>query len=643
MPPRRELAAIVFTDIVGSTQLAQDDEAAAIRLSVEHTSLARPALRARGGRVIKTMGDGLLAKFPNALDAVEFGVELQRRLRARNVKGSTPQLRVRVGIHLGDVEVRGSDIFGDSVNIASRIERSADPGGINVSGAIYQQVRRKLPYSWQDLGSKRLPGLRESLDLYRVVPPWEWAPPATDRPSADRLAVLPLTNLSPDPQDAFFADGLTEELIGAIAARSEFRVIARTSTMRYKGSPLAIRDIARELGVERVLEGSVRRSGRKLRVTVQLIDARTEEPQWALQFDREVDDVFAIQSEIAGRVAGSVRGGTRSGRLSSARPEPEAYTTYLRAIQLFHTDTAESLRESIALFERAARKDPSLALAHVGTVRAWTNLALQRAEEWSVIETHALPAAREALRADPDLPEAHAAISGVLSSLDHHLEAIREAEQAIRLKPGCSAAYLPLGGSLAAVGRLKECYEALVKGHELDPLDPVTACGLAEVAQALGHLDEMHRVVAQLLELHGGNVNVVRSVALTLDAAGEAVEARDLITVALRREPGNRTLESGQAILAATGADRRGAERLLARLKGSYTTDGYMATQLQARAALGDIDPAFDALDVLAERHSWPWLIKTAPVYSRMRRDPRFKDFCERVGIAFGTGASRSR
>lgn len=639
----RRLAAIVFTDMVGSTQMAQDDEAGALRLNLEHAKLARPALRARGGRVVKTMGDGLLARFPNALDAVEFGVELQRKIRARNASATTQPLRVRIGIHLGDVEVRGSDIFGDSVNIASRIERAADPGGVCVSESVYQQVHRKLPYGWQSLGSKRLTGLREALDLYRLVPPWEWTPPTPGPPPSGRLAVLPFANLSPDAQDAFFADGLTEELIGAIAARSEGRVIARSSTVRYKGSPLPIGEIARELGVERVVAGSVRRSGQKIRVAVQLVDARTEEHLWASQFDREIDDIFAIQSEIARKVAGSVGGGNGPRPSATPPPEPEAYTTYLRAVQLFYTDTPESLRESVALFGRAVDKDPSLALARVGAARAWMNLAHQRAEEWSVIETRALPAAHEALRIDPKLAEAHAAVSEVLSALDRYPEAIREGEEAIRLQPGCAPAYHSLGTALAALDRLPESHTALAKAHELDPVNPLTACGLAEVAQLLGHTDEMHRVVARLRELHGGNVNVVRSIALTLNAAGERALARNLLTAALLERPRNPTLESGRAILEATARNRTAAERLLAGLKSRYNTDGYAATELQVRAALGDVEPAFAALDVLAQRRSWPWLIRSAPVYARLRRDPRFRAFCQKVGILERPRSGRRR
>ncbi len=640
MPTRRELAAIVFTDIVGSTELAQDDEAGAVQLSLEHARLARAALRLRRGRLVKSMGDGLLVRFSNVLDAVEFGVDLQRRIRARNERSPPPPLRVRVGIHLGDVEVRGTDILGDAVNIASRVERTAEPGGLSVSEPVYQQVLRKVPYTWRGQGSKRLQGVREPLGLYRVVLPWEWVSPTPGPSPEGRIAVLPFANLSPDPQDAYFADGLTEEVIGTIARRSNAHVIARTSTMRYKGSVLPIGEIARELGVDRVVEGSVRRSGDRIRVAVKLVDARTEEHVWAGQFDQEVDDIFTIQSEIARDVAGSLGKGTRP-QPAAAAPEPAAYTLYLRAVQLFHNDTPDSLREAIALFDRALERDPHLALARVGAVKAWTNLALQRAEEWSVFEDHALPAAREALRIDPSLPEAHAAMAEVWGSLDHHLDAVREAEEAIRLNPGCSGAYFPLGLSLAALGRLEESREALAQGYALDPLVPVTACSLADVDQLLGRTDEMHRVITRLLELHGGNVNVVRTVAVILDAAGEKVAAGKLIAQARRHNPGDPTLLSGQAILEATAGHRKEAGRLLARLKLRYNIDGYAATAVQAWAALGDVEAAFRELDVLADRHSWPWLVKSAPVYAALRRDPRFRAFCKKVGIPVGTRSGR--
>ncbi len=462
------------------------------------------------------------------------------------------------------------------------------------------------------------------------------ASPSTTVRSPSRVAVLPFANLSPDPQDAYFADGLTEELIGTIAAGSDAHVIARTSTMHYRGSRLTVAEIARELGVQRVVEGSVRRSGPRIRIAVQLVDARTEEQLWSSRFDREIDDIFAIQSEIAGKVASSIGAGSSSRGPAVAAPDPGAYTTYLRAVQLFRADTPESIREAIRLFDRASAEDPSLAIARVVLARSWINLALQRAEEWSVIEEHALPAAREALRIDPNLPEAHAGLAEVLGAIDRHPEAIQEAEAAISLNPGCADAYYPLGMELGTVGRLRESYLALAKGHELDPLDPKTAVCLADVAQVLGRKDDVRRLATRLRELHGGNPFVVRSVALIQDAAGERAEARTLITNALRQNPSDAALESAQAILEATAGNRQGAEHMLTALKARVNTDGYASTELQARAALGDVDAAFDALAVLAERHSWPWLVTSALVYAPLWPDTRFRAFCEKVGVPAG-------
>ena len=265
----------MFTDLAGFTPLAQADEAGALRLLKEQEKMIRPILETHRGRKVKSMGDGLLIEFLNALDTVECGVDLQRQAHERNAREGAQPLQLRVGIHLGDVQQRGTDIFGDAVNIASRIEPLAEPGGVCLSDPVYVQVRNKVPYQLEKLGPKSLKGVREPIDVYRIVLPWAKEEAPAPGPSPPRLAVLPLVNISPDPRDDYFAAPLTEELITVLSQIRGLRVISRTSVNQNKGTTKPLALIGSELGADSVLEGSVRKAGDRLRIAVQLIDTRT--------------------------------------------------------------------------------------------------------------------------------------------------------------------------------------------------------------------------------------------------------------------------------------------------------------------------------------------------------------------------------
>ncbi|MCI4319262.1 MAG: adenylate/guanylate cyclase domain-containing protein [Thermoplasmata archaeon] len=308
----RRLAAIMFTDIVGFTTLAQRDEAAAVRLLEEHRALLLPAFTAYGGRVVKTLGDGFLVEFTSALESVRCAREIQAAVVRRNRSaGERPELMLRVGIHVGEVIDQGGDIVGDAVNVASRLEPLAPTGGICISQQVLDQVRNKMAENWEQLVAPHMKNVEFPVQAYRLAEsaggnPVPGGP--TEPASYTRVAVLPFASMSPDPADEFFADGLTEELIVHLSTGTALRVVARTSVMPYKGVRKGIREIGRELGVGSILEGSVRRSSTTLRVAVQLIDAGTEEHLWASRFDREASDVLAIQDEIARCVSSVLQG-----------------------------------------------------------------------------------------------------------------------------------------------------------------------------------------------------------------------------------------------------------------------------------------------------------------------------------------------
>src|SRR5208283_309690 len=409
----------MFTDIVGYTRLSQANESLALQLLEEHRGLLRPTFLAHGGVEVKTIGDAFLVEFKSTLDAVLCAVETQQKMNRRNEEVlPTRKLELRIGIHVGDVVHEASDIYGDAVNIASRLEPLAEPGGVCVSQQVYDQVRNKTELEITKVDELKLKNLELPLAVYSVNVPRVGRSRARQsneeqsRPR-ERLAVLPFVNISPDPNDEFFADGLTEELISRLSEIRDLKVIARTSVMGYKRKERKVSEIARELEVGSVIEGSVRKAGNRIRVSVQLIDARTEEHLWSSNYDNELTDIFAIQSDVASRVSSALSAGIFSGAHRKPTENIEAYALYLRAVQLSYEGGEDNLREAAALFERAISMDPSFALAYVGYAEVWGGLASGGYEDFAMISEKAEPAARKALALDPGSAEAHAIMAMV--------------------------------------------------------------------------------------------------------------------------------------------------------------------------------------------------------------------------------------
>jgi adenylate cyclase len=321
----------MFTDIVGFTALTQSSESRAMEVREKHNRLLRPFFPKFHGREVKTMGDSFLVEFESALDALLCAVETQSYLHDYNVPSEGNwRLELRIGIHLGDVIHKGGDVFGDAVNIASRMEPLAEPEGICISEDVYDQVRNKFSQPLLKLEPRKLKNVQFPIDVYKVVMPWEKEVPQAEAPQLppNRIAVLPFANFSPDPGDEYFADGITDEIISTISGISGLSVISRTSVMRYKQAPKGTAEIGRELNAGKILEGSVRKAGTKVRITVQLIDAQTDEHLWAQSYDRELKDVFETQADIARRIADALK------LEHAATPKAEAYSGSAEAFAL---------------------------------------------------------------------------------------------------------------------------------------------------------------------------------------------------------------------------------------------------------------------------------------------------------------------
>ncbi len=466
----RRLAVIMFTDTVGSTALAQRDEALAVELMGQQRRLIRPLVAANHGREVKSIGDGFLIEFSSALDAVRCAAAIQKSQKdANDRRPPHSRLQIRIGIHLGDVIHTEGDVAGDAVNVASRIESLAPPGGICVTAQVQASVFNKVDYKFESLGAPPLKGVAARIEVYRILGYGVegWRPPQEKSIPSPRIAVLPLANISPERADEYFADGMTEELISAVSKTQGLRVIARTSVMKYKGTSKSVSEIGRELAAGNVLEGSVRKAGDKVRITVQLVDTSNEEPKWSQEYDRQLSDIFALQSDIAQKVAEALKVhvlGAPPGREAWPTSSTDAYVDYLRGRQAWNRRTEEGLRQAIGLFEKALAADRDYAMAYSGLADSYATLALLE----FVAPNEAYPKAKEAvgkaLALNPQLAEAHTSLGLIRFQYDWDWAgAEEEFREAIRLNPNYAPAHHYFADYLKAMGRFEDALAEIAK------------------------------------------------------------------------------------------------------------------------------------------------------------------------------------
>jgi adenylate cyclase len=625
----------MFTDLAGFTTLGQRDEAGALELANEYRRLLRDAVQRHGGREIKSLGDGSLVEFPNALDAVQCALGAQRAIHERNAsKGAGATLDMRVGVHLGDVVESEGDIAGDAVNIASRLEPLAAPGEICISQQVYDQVYNKLDVPIGPGGEVRLKHVERPMTVYRLTPGRGSSvrpPPAST--AGDRLAVLPFVNISPDGKDEYFADGMTEELIGRLSTIQGLKVIARTSVMPFKRREMRLAQIGQELGVASILEGSVRRAGDQIRVSVQLVDARTEEHLWSANYDKQLTDVFAVQSDVASNVARSLSREVFRGRRTGETQRIEAYTAYLRGTRLLNEANPSHLPEAIRFLEEAIALDPEFGRAHAALAQALGSAAMQGTTDWSDVVKTAEPHARLGVELAPDAAEAHAAFARVLLLQDRFREALPEVAEAIRLNPSLADGFSTLALLKAAFGAFDEALAALRRAYEFDPLSIAGAVTYAWTLQLNGHASEALEVLERIARTYPSEPDVVDGFAEYHLLRQEWNEAAALLDKGLNEHPNDLQLRADRARLRAMTGRADLAEDDLEFIHRSRNRAAYNQAVLYVAAAMGDRTRAFEALMALADEHAWPTVLFLHPIFEGLRGDPRFGEFRHRVGL----------
>jgi len=484
----RRLAAIVSTDIVGYSRLLGADEAGTLaRMKAHRVELWSPVIDKHGGRVVGTGGDSLLVEFSSAVSAVESSIEVQQRMAEREAaQPDDRKMLLRIGINIGEVVVDGDDIFGDGVNVAARLQALAEPGGILVSAKVHDEIDGKVAADFADEGEHTVK------NIARPIGAWRWvasdamsgdsraastatAPlPLPDKPS---IAVLPFDNMSSDPGQEYLSDGITEDIITALSKFRWFFVTARNSTFAYKGQSPDVRQVARELGVRYVMEGSVRKSGDRVRVTGQLIDSTNGNHLWAERYDREIEDIFALQDDITAAIVGAVGhelAGAERARATQKAPESlDSWDLYQRAMWHMYRYTGEDSAKSQDLFERAITADPRFAAAHAGLA---LNYHLQVIMGWSDAPSDVLAAgltsAVTATELDDMDPLGHCALGRMNMMRGDFETAIDNCQRAVALNPNFANAIHALGAALLWAGKPEEAIPHFDMALRLSPNDP---------------------------------------------------------------------------------------------------------------------------------------------------------------------------
>jgi adenylate cyclase len=642
----RRLATIMFTDIVGYTAITQKSESLAIKLLEEHRRILRAAFQKYHGKEIKTIGDAFVVEFNNTLDAVNCAFDLQRELHLRNDQvPSDRRIFVRVGIHLGDVIHSSADIYGDAVNIASRIEPISEPGGICVSQQVYDQVWNKTEFTFQPVDKMRLKNVQLPIELYKVVMPWETPRIVeTETLARGRIAILPFRNITPDGRDEYFADGLTEELIASISKIAGLRVIARTSVMKFKGSDKSIAEIARELQAGTLLGGTVRKVNDRVRVTVELIDGATEEYMWTETYDRPFKDIFAIQTDIAERVSRALRVQLLSGekkRIRSRAPQSaEAYNIYMKGRFHFFRGGVDGFLSAIQYFEEAIELDPNFALAYAGLSNAYMFLVIYGHLPTKQGGGKAKMYAQKALELDPMLAEAHLSMAMVQASYEWNFEAAeKEFKRALELNTSFAFAHARFGLMLLIEGRIEEALSEVTLAEELDPLSSTIHTIVGTVFYYLGSYDEAILRYNRSLELDPDQQTALDNLGMCHIMKGQLELGLSELERAVEMDPKNPFCKADLAYAYVKCGKKDDALKVLEQLKKlASETEAAMVALAGVYAILDEKERALDWLETAYEEHShYLRNIGLEYWFEGVREEERFRALMRRMGLPLKT------
>jgi adenylate cyclase len=545
---KRKLAAIFSTDAKGYSRLMGDDEAATVRTITEYRALISALIGRHGGRVVDSPGDNLLAEFASVVNAVQCAMDIQKKLKTKNDEQlQNRKMEFRIGINLGDVIEKDDRIYGDGINIAARIEGLADGGGICISRSVYNQVKNKLALTYEYLGEHRVKNIKEPVSVYRIKTGTDAGDStvidevrAFDRPS---IAILPFVNLSGDPAQGYLSDGLTAEIITGLSNIPQLSVIAKTSAVNHKNNPVNVRQIGRGSGARYLLEGSVQKAGDRVRISAKLIDTKTGQHRWAERYDRDLNDVFALQDEITLKIMAALQvkltHGEQAHTFIRGTENLEAYEKILEGFEYFFQFNKDGNIMARKIAEEIITLDPDYPKGYV--LSAFTHLR-DVMFGWSQSPGQSVTRAREladkARAMDDTSATTHALLGNIYLVEEHYDQAISELEKALTLNPYRADNIGLLGMVLAYAGKLKKAIAMFKKAMTLNPVPPDWYYHqLAGVYAATGRFDEAIAAYRESLQRNPDNIPAHSGLAAIYGSSGREKEAGEEAQEALRLDP----------------------------------------------------------------------------------------------------------
>jgi TolB-like protein/class 3 adenylate cyclase/Tfp pilus assembly protein PilF len=571
----RRLAAVLAADVVGYSRLmGADEEGTLERLKEHRRELIDPMIAEHHGRIVKTTGDGMLVEFASVVDAVRYAVQMQARMAERNVHAPRDaQIVFRIGINLGDIIVDGDDIHGDGVNIAARLEALGEPGAVFISGTAHDHVRDKLPFMFDDCGEQIMKNIARPVRVYRVRASASAAPAARaigatadvpltlpDKPS---IAVLPFQNMSGDPEQEYFADGMVEDIITALSRTKALFVIARNSSFAYKGKSPDIRQVGRELGVRYVLEGSIRKAGNRVRISGQLIDAANGAHIWADRIDGGLDDIFELQDEVSSRVVGAISPALERAEIARSKRKVgnlEAYDLQLRALAAIYRQTRESVAEALALLQEAVKLDPEFALGYATQAVCYVS---RRSNAWDADPVQETVQAERVSRLALSLDRNDARVLVFAGHALRYLagrfeEGVTLLDQAVRIDANNAWGWTWLGAAKNGFGQPEAAIKDLERALRLSPIDTMIFLPQGFMATShylCGRYDEAASWAETALQSQPNHLHALCVLVASQAMAGRIVAARQACVAYQQFDPTARVSNITDRIALRRGED----------------------------------------------------------------------------------------
>jgi adenylate cyclase len=636
----RQLAAILFADMVGYTSLMQENEQLARLKRKRLKEVLETTVSRFNGKVVQYYGDGSLSIFSSAIDCVNSAIIIQQQLQHE------PKVPLRIGIHTGDVAIEDESVYGDGVNLASRIESLAVPGGIFISEKVYDEIRNQHSIETREIGYFELKNVKYPVRIFAIandgimVPGRDELRGKTKQPN-NRLAILPFVNMSTDPDNEYFSDGITEELLNALTKVDGLQVTSRTSAFAFKGRNTDIRDIAIQLNVDRILEGSVRKSGNRVRITAQLINAADGYHIWSESYDRNLTDIFEVQDEISGIIAGKL------GKMHVDEPDQlvkapvkniAAYTHYLRGLHYLNKLTPADSRKAIECFEDAIALEPTYAQAYARSAGAYSYLAVTGQilpeKAFEIVSRYA----DKALQIDDSIAEGHIAKGSFYLFYGRKWkEAFDEFQKAIRLNPGATDAYQLLGYYYLIVGQKQKAVGMLEEAEKIDPLSPIITQALGNMYIFAGRYDEAITQADKMLDLNPTMRISIEMKGWATGMKGDWETALEYFKEVhrLTNHPLKGVMGLGFAY-AKLGQEEQALEIIRKMEQRQEQEPGSVIDPEIAAVwfALGNVDKAFYYLNQAVDKRMGPVsYVLEYPQYNSVKKDPRYKELLRKQGF----------